>query len=157
MSTGIATNTPEALLHAFAQTDYRVRLDSGDWIVRVGRRHAWLDRALGGRAWTIITACNPGGRRGDDETNIRRHHRLIEHAAGAGFEAWPALNRDPTGHWPDEPGLLIAALDAAERVGLARKFGQAAVVFGIGGDIARLELHGPDWPHALPDWALKAR
>jgi hypothetical protein len=156
MPADIASTTPEGLLQAFAQTDYRVRLDADDVVVRVGCGHDRLDRSLDGRDWTIITAFNPGARPGDDGDNRRRHERLCDDARQSGFETRPSVNRDPSGRWPDEPGLLIVGLNADARAQLARRFDQAAVLIGRGGDIARLELHGPGWPESLPRWALRA-
>ena len=157
MTAETASETPRALLQAFAQTDYLVRLDAGDVIVRVGRGHDQLDQALGGRRWAIITAFNPGAERDDDASNDRRHNRLRRHVERAGLETLPSLNHDPGGHWPDEPGLLIVGLNSDERARMAQRFGQAAVLCGSGGEIARLELHGADWPDSLPAWAVRGR
>lgn len=153
MSTDVASNAPENLLRAFSATDYRVRVDGREFVVRPGRRHAQLDAALGDRPWAILTAHNPGARRVDEAGNRARHQRLLDTLAQRRLEAHPGVNRDPAGGWPDEPSVLIVDPGLEELDALAELFGQAAAVTGRSGDMARLRFYGKDWPRPLPEWA----
>lgn len=157
MNTEAASQTPEDLLQAFSATDYQVRIAECGYVIRPGRRHPALDKALSGREWAIVTACNPKARQIDDAANTRRHRRLVEAAAGLGLEAHPAVNRDPGGDWPDEAALLLVAAGSAELDSLAGEFGQAAIVTGRAGQPALLRLYGSEWPLTLPEWARRAR
>lgn len=151
-----ASNPPEDLLQAFAGTDYRVAVGRRAFVVRVSRRHPGLDRALARRRWTIVTAHNPGGKADDEPANARRARRLAARADAMGWPRYPAVNRDPRGDWPDEPGLLIAGAGSEAIDELAHAFGQAAVVTGEPDRAAQLRLYGPGWPEPLPTWARRA-
>lgn len=156
MNTEAASQSPEDLLQAFSATDYRVRVAGGDHVVRPGRRHPALDDAVAGRPWAVITAFNPNARQLDDADNAARHRRLLAAVDRLGLEAYPAVNRDPRGDWPDETALLIvdAGLDVLDA--LAAEFGQAAIVTAGTGRAARLRLYGSRWPLTLPEWAGRA-
>lgn len=156
MNTDITSHPPEDLLQAFSATDYRVRVDGTDYVVRPGRRHEALDDALNGRPWAIVTAFNPNARQLEDEANDRRHRNLLDAVGRKGREAHPAVNRDPGGSWPDETAVLIVDADTDELDALAEEYGQAAIVTGRTGCPAMLRLYGDHWPKTLPDWARRA-
>jgi len=157
MTADLASTRWEELLQAFSGTDYRVSVTGeGVLTVRVGRRHEALDRMLVDRSWAIITAFNPGAEPRGSADNRARHQGLRERAEQAGWQCHPTINRDPSGRWPDEPGLLLVGIEAAAAAELAGQFGQAAFVSGRPGEIARLQLLGERWPDRLPAWASRA-
>jgi len=145
-----AVDSPQhRLLHAFMLAEYAVIVDGREGIVRVSRSHRWLDRALVGQPWAIVTACNPAGQRLPPADNTVRHRQLTDLARALG-PCHPACNRDPAGDWPDEPGVLLARIRIEPVDALARRFEQAAVVTGRAGQPACLRLYGDGWPDALP-------
>lgn len=156
MTADVASMRPEELLQAFFTTHYRVATPGEATLtVRIGRAHPALDRLVGQQPWAIITACNPGAEPLDPSENQARHRRLCRRAGQGGWSTRPAVNRDPSGKWPDEPGLLLAGIDAAAAGELAREFGQVAFVSGHPDDNARLQLLGADWRGHLPVWARR--
>jgi hypothetical protein len=142
MDTDTAPKQPAELREAFEQAEYRVRVAGNDWLVQAGGRHAGLDRALGARRWAILTAHNPGGQRIDADENRRREAALRDEIGRRGWTGFEAVNRDPRGNWPDEPGLLVADVPADAVAALARDFGQAAILAAEKGAPARVEFLG---------------
>lgn len=128
----------EGLLQAFTAADYRVSIAGHELSIRIGRKHPELDRAMGYRAWAIVTACNPGGRLADEDDNQRRQMALEQTIVERGWPYWPGRNLDPQNEWPEEPSLLIADADVEALIRLAAHFGQAAIVTGQPGGRAEL-------------------
>src|ERR1043166_1128961 len=106
---------------AYRATDYR----AGDITIRIGEL-----AAVDADCWTFLTACNPGSIRQPSAANAEHMARLEEavHAAGFKFLSGEGVGRD--GSWPPEPSLLILDIDEATARELARRYGQAAIVFG---------------------------
>lgn len=146
MTTAAVSNRRDELVRAFLQTDYVVFAAGGPLTVRIGAPHPRLDRETGNRAWAIVTAFNPDATECAASDNQRRHGELIDAARGAGLATMPACNRDPSGRWPDEPGLLLHPCDAGTATDLARRMGQLGVVTGRAGEAAELLLIGEGWP-----------
>jgi hypothetical protein len=133
-----ASHLQEGLLQAFIAADYRVSIAGHELSLRIGRTHPELDRALGHRAWAIVTACNPGGRLADEDDNQRRQLALEKAIGKLGWPYWRGRNLDPQNAWPEEPSLLIADADVEAIMRLAARFGQAAIVTGQPGACAEL-------------------
>lgn len=145
MDTEIASSRQAALRQAFEDAEYHVLAAGNEWLVRTGERHAALDRALGCKRWTIITAHNPGGRRSGARQNQLRDKGFRTEVARQGWRAFEAVGRDPAGDWPDEPGLLIVDVPTTATGALARRFGQAATLTARAGEAARVAfLDTPD-------------
>jgi hypothetical protein len=72
----------------------------------------------------LITVCNPHSRLLSAAENHARMLVLIEAVEKLGYPYLPAVGRDPTGKWPDEPSLWIAGLTKNEAEDLARRFEQ---------------------------------
>lgn len=88
--------------------------------------------------WAIITAYNPSSQIIDNQLNNKSHLDLCKRLDEAGKVYFPAVNRDPSGDWPDEKSLIV--LDIIEEVArdLAASFGQNALLYGQMGQAARL-------------------
>lgn len=145
----------EDLVRAFLDTDYLVFADDDPCTVRIGRTHPLIDRRIGNQPWAILTAYNPGAVDRSREDNRRGHASLVRMAESTGLRTIPACNRDPSGQWPDEPGLLLypCAGDMAKE--LALEFGQAGFVTSRAGAPAELWLIGNGWPERLPEHCLQ--
>ncbi|MDV6374750.1 DUF3293 domain-containing protein [Deinococcus arenicola] len=85
--------------------------------------------------WAIVTAWNPGGQPQPAADNLRAENKLL---------AWvvprshlPAVNGE--GEWA-EPSVILPGLDLRQTAELARQFGQAAVLFGVGRRVALVWL-----------------
>ncbi len=130
--------TSQTLYQAFAAAEYRVHVDGRWLLIRIGCRHPQLDQALDLADWAIVTAWNPGGQRCSDAANRRAEQALRQAVTTHGWTNFEALNRDPNGAWPDEPGRLIVAAPQNKIKALAQHFGQAAIVCAEAGAPARL-------------------
>lgn len=88
----------------------------------------WLARHAGrGSAW-LVTAFNPGGELAPVSQNRARMWLLDMLLSRAGSTCLPATGKDPSGHWPDEPGWLAAGLEEGYSRCLATRLGQAAIL-----------------------------
>ena len=74
----------------------------------------------------IVTACNPGGRPGDDAGNAARHRELVDHVTALSVETVPTVGSARDGSMA-EPGLLILGIDRTTAIEIGRRFGQRAV------------------------------
>ncbi|WP_153109925.1 DUF3293 domain-containing protein [Propionivibrio limicola] len=133
----VASKTLEA---AFRATTYRVSTSGGVFDLRIGRRNPAFDaflRQQGAATWCIVTACNPGGKRSDNE-NPMRQERLDRYVAGHDWPTFAACNIADDSSWPDEPGYLLLQVSAEDAKKLLVEFSQAACVYGEVGSAPRL-------------------
>jgi len=137
----------DALLAAYRNTDYRVRLAQGGWAtVRVD---APLPTALltliGGHSWAFITAWNPLS-----QPQSRRQNHAAQHALLTALRRLPATValRPAIGVGPDwrEPSVLAIGPALAQTDALARQFRQNAYVHGLADGYARLRLSSDQPP-----------
>lgn len=121
------------LKSAFQSAVYRVYAPHGPLDLRVDDADAAqrLRENLPARgrtdAW-VITPCNPGGHRVATWINRRRLRELERTLRDQDIPWWPAVNLDPAGDWPDEPGVCAWSLDEHAARELGRRFGQAALL-----------------------------
>ncbi|MES1942329.1 hypothetical protein T5B8_18913 [Salinisphaera sp. T5B8] len=128
---------------AFEATDYRVFLDGDSHVLRIGAPcpepiARWLThRAFTDCAW-LVTAYNPDAEQIDEASN-RARDALLRDWADRRASAWlETVNQDPSGEWPDEPGVLVAGIEEGEVQSLARRLDQAAIVLICDRKSARL-------------------
>jgi len=99
--------------------------------------------APGGR-WAIVTAWNPAGRMADAGLNARRQAELAGEVG-----AWsPLPGRNGEGRWREDT-LILRAVPLREAARLGRRFGQAAVVWGVGRRAALVWLDDRTVPTGL--------
>ncbi len=72
----------------------------------------------------LITVCNPRSQLLSAAENHARMLAITEAVEKLGYCHLPAVGRDPTGKWPDEPSLWIAGLTKNKAEDLARRFEQ---------------------------------
>ncbi len=136
------------LAAAFRATTYRVETGELRFDLRIGARHPGFDdflRTLGaaaGKGWAIVTAVNPGARRGGDSSaegeNVARQAALVRRVRDLALRVLPACNLADRGDWPAEPALLLVGIGERQARELAAEFAQSACVCGKIGSAARL-------------------
>jgi len=77
----------------------------------------------------LITACNPRSQVLSAAENDTRMLALSEAVEKLGYRHLPAVGRDPTGKWPDEPSLWIAGLAKDEAENFALMFEQNGFIW----------------------------
>jgi hypothetical protein len=126
----------------FRATEYRVRLPQGGWaVIRIGEP---LPRGLHAcvkderTPWGFITAWNPFTQKTSRERNRAAQRELLGALRELGATPRAGVGVG-TGEKPwREPSLFVTGLDFATLDALARRFGQAAIVRGVGCGIAGL-------------------
>ena len=132
----------EALLAAYHATAYVVCLDTVQWpaIHIDAPLPTALQAVVGSQAWGFITAWNPRSRPRGEAENLAAQRELLaslqDHdervalypAIGIGVEGW------------HEPSLFVVGPTCPTLDIMAARFGQAAYVYGVGHDPARLRL-----------------
>lgn len=121
------------LAAAYRATRYCVDVpQSGRITLHIGQSSPEFDAALtqaGVLCWAIVVAANPHSVSLPAAENERRHRKLCEAVAAAGWQFWPGLNLAPAGSdWPAEPSLCILDIDREAALKLADSFEQNAVV-----------------------------
>lgn len=128
----------DSLFSAYRATTYRCYVGRRTIDIRISRIHPELDALLGdnaARTWCFITAVNPQSRRLGDEDNARRQVQLRRELEKRGWVIFEGEGIGDDDTWPAEPSFLVLGICRDQAVGLARRFDQAAIVFG--------ELGGP--------------
>ncbi|MGH8212731.1 MAG: DUF3293 domain-containing protein [Rhodanobacteraceae bacterium] len=132
-------SAPESLRRAWRQTEYRVRLPSGGFaVIRVGMPLPDpLREFLHGERepWGFITAWNPRARRAPRPENRVRQRELRDSLPGFGARCRAGIG---AGEEWREPSLFVTGIDFDTLDALAQRFGQAAVMRGVGFGIAEL-------------------
>lgn len=122
---------------AYTSAFYRVFADP-PFVLRVGAPSAELDALLASHAadtWAFVTACNPGSVMLPAEVNAERMEQLREVLTR--FITHPGGSSDPAGGWL-EPSMLVVGISRSEAVGVAKAFGQVAILAGERGRAAEL-------------------
>jgi hypothetical protein len=88
----------------------------------------------------LITACNPRSQVLSAAENDTRTHALTEEVEKLGYCHLPAVGRDPSRRWPDEPSLWIAGLTKNDAKDLADAFQQNGFLWMEEDAIPRLRL-----------------
>ncbi len=135
--------TRERWEEVYKQTEYKVMLEHQTLSLRIGQHDAETDRLLIAETglkneWFIITPCNPRSELARSELNLFYFNELryvLESRAGQWVQA---LNCDPTGQWPDEPGFLLVDADRVWVMELGERFYQNALVTAKIGEPPRL-------------------
>jgi hypothetical protein len=127
----------------YSSARYEVMLEDESLVFSIGDYDANAEQRLVAetgmqRDWTIITPCNPRSDLAREELNLFYFNELrYELEARAGF--WfKALNRDPSGQFPDEPGFCVIDADREWMMNLGRRFYQNALVTAAIGSAPRL-------------------
>lgn len=92
----------------------------------------------------VITAANPCSDPRPEAQNAAAHRALLARVAQLGLRSIASTGRDPAGHWPDEPGVLVLGVSEPGAKSIARAFGQNALVWCASGAPPRLVWTGAE-------------
>jgi hypothetical protein len=125
------------LWEAYIRAEYWVGFPQERILLQVGENAEGLSRIapmpFGYEiSWAYLTAWNPGSIPQMEFVNRGRQEELELSLRGSGYGVLPGFSRDPTGQWPDEEGLLAFGLGWEHALTLGRKFGQNAILAGLG-------------------------
>lgn len=126
---------------AYLATSYFVDGPAGRFAIRVGAVSPDADALAAAHhvhTWAFITAYNPGSVAAPPEDNRTRQGELERAVTAAGLRFYRGEGKGDDGAWPPEPSLFILGIGEDDAAALARRFGQAAFVFGERGGAARL-------------------
>ncbi len=132
---------PSELEQAYLATCYVVFVPPCRLRIRVGQLHPEVDQLLdehGCRSWAYVTACNPGSVQLSEEENRLRQCCLEEEVAQGKWKFYRGEGVGDDGDWPPEQSLFIVGIGKEEAMELARRRGQAALVYGERGQPAQL-------------------
>ena len=121
-----------AIVAAYRDADYAVRVGNAELLLHVGKPSAALDRLLAEHRATgaaFLTAANPHSERRSPEENRAAAAELERALADVNYSRFPAEGRDPSGRWPNEPGVLVLGIPRAAAEALGRQFGQNAILY----------------------------
>jgi hypothetical protein len=136
----MGTTRKNGLGAAYRATTYFVDGPAGRFVLRVGQASAEVDALAAAHrvnTWTYVTAYNPGSTALSREQNEQRQRELKQAITESGYPFYSGEGKGD-GDWPAEPSLLVLGVSEAEAAAMARRFGQAAVLFGERGRSARL-------------------
>lgn len=127
----------------YRKTEYRVPLGDRNLRFRIDQFDPGADALLRQqlpirRHWAILTPCNPRSQEATTELNGFYYHELRDTLAQRGGHCLQAINHDPTGTWPDEPGFILADAEPLWLHDLAARFRQNAYVTARLGEAPRL-------------------
>lgn len=120
---------------SYRRARYRVMLEDGEVALALGHYDREAEQRLREtfdlqRHWVILTPCNPRSVQSREELNnfyLDELRLALDRHSGA----WgKAINVDPWGEWPDEPGFFIVDPDIGWIMDLGHRFGQNALVYG---------------------------
>jgi len=129
------------LEQAYRATTYRVYLPSGCFDLRIDAASPALAEWLAGRGeagFAIITACNPGGEKADDESNAAQQSALECDLLEGNYEPYAGENVADSGDWPVEESCFVPDIALEDALALAEDYGQNAIVWGGTDGIPRL-------------------
>jgi hypothetical protein len=120
------------LRNVYAETDYVVRFDNRELVIRVGDRSASIERLLSRfkvRSAVFVTAWNPFGKAFSEAHNNNAQRRLIAALRRKTLAYLDGEGRGSVGDWPAERSVLVFGLERSKAAALGRSFRQNAVVF----------------------------
>lgn len=131
------------LERVYRKAEYQVPLHNRSLLFRVGEFDPAAEALLRMNTtiksvWAILTPCNPRSQEATEEFNNYYYHEMRD-ALASHAGAWiRAVNHDPSGSWPDEPGFLVADPDLVWIRDLAAHFRQNAFVQARLGEAPKL-------------------
>jgi hypothetical protein len=134
---------------SYRATSYFVDGPNGRFTLRIGLHSCEADvlaAESGVNEWAYITAYNPGSVLAPWGRNEARQRELEKIIKEGNYIYYRGEGVGDDGAWPAEPSFFVLGIDENTATALARRFGQAAVVFGERFNPARLLWTGRDSP-----------
>lgn len=133
-------NRRRGLWRSYRAAHYVVQAEPA-FVLRVDHRSAALQalqRRYGVARSAFLTACNPRSQRFSAAANLRLRRQLEALVQRRGYVSLAGYGTDPAGRWGVEESLLIVGISTAEALGLARRFGQNALLVMAADAVPRL-------------------
>lgn len=131
------------LAAAYTAARYGVRLDSGQFDLRIGHPAPELEGRLPASSYAFITAWNPASYPRHDDANVAADALLTARIDALGFDRLPAWAEGRDGQWR-ESGWLVTNVDDTTINQLGLAFGQAAILAWNAGEPVALRMLMPD-------------
>ncbi len=118
---------------AYRRSVYWVAWPTSYIAIRIGQMSAEIDdqlQRLGYEDWAVITANNPCSRLLTPSENQSRNAELYSILRSLNCEIVPAWGVGHDGAWPPEESFWVSGLSREQVQTVARRFEQAAIVYG---------------------------
>lgn len=129
--TTVDTSLHPALVQAYLETDYCVRVADG-LVLRCGEYSSALAAThgrLGVESSAFLTACNPYSQPRDSADNALAQTALARALDRLGLRWLPGIGRHPHASWPGEESFLVLGIDRDAACALAAEYQQNAFVW----------------------------
>jgi len=129
--TTVETSLHPALVQAYLETDYCVRVADG-LVLRCGEYSSALaatHRRLGVESSAFVTAWNPYSRLHDDDRNALAQAALARALGLRGLRYLQGVGQHPGSTWPGEESFLVLGIDRDAACALAAEYQQNAFVW----------------------------
>ena len=126
------TSVPDALIHAYQSTSYRVVSCRDPFILRVGvpsKALSELFQESGCRSAVFITADNPFGQMLSAKANAMRQERLANRLAALTEHVLEGEGQGDDKTWPPETSFLALGIGRDQACALGSQFEQNAIVW----------------------------
>jgi Protein of unknown function (DUF3293) len=117
---------------AYLATDYVVRIDGKDVVIRPNERSSAVDKVLSrfkARSAAFITAFNPHSRLRGKQVNLAAHAQLLAAVRRRRRRFVEGLGQGHDKRWPGEKSVLVFGVTRTTATMLGRRFRQNATVF----------------------------
>lgn len=130
-----------SLWQAYRSTRFEASTPTGLVVIRIDQIHPQLDKILvelEGEEWAFITAWNPLSSALPLDENRLRNREMESFLRSREYRFYPGRGIPADSGWEPEESFLVIALSRESAVGIGRRFGQNAVVWGTRGGAAVL-------------------
>ncbi len=129
----LLTATKQRFESLYRRAHYQVMLETSEVTLVIDHYDALAELQLRDalaitQHWVIITPCNPRSIDSREELNNFYMNQLRDTLSTRSGDWAKAVNVDPMGEWPDEPGFFVVDPDMGWIMDLGRRFGQNALV-----------------------------
>jgi hypothetical protein len=119
-------------VNAYLATDYVVRIDGKDVVIRPNERSSAVDKTLSRfkvRGAAFITAFNPYSRQRGNQVNLAAHAQLLAAVRRRQRRFVEGVGQGRDKRWPAEKSVLVFGVTRTTAAMLGRRFKQNAIVF----------------------------
>jgi hypothetical protein len=125
----------------YLQTNYIIRDEEKEIIIRIGESNAALEELLKrykSETWAFLTACNPFSEPFSARENEVRQMNLLKQLKERSFQFLHGRGEAVSGDWAAELSAFIFNIDRETAINLGSEFEQNAIVIGSIGSVPEL-------------------